>query len=74
MMSDLSDKKHIKAIVYIVLGTMLLLYNFGLFQQFGNLIAVLGSIGLIIYGLVLGGWHITLYNFFENLFKKSSKH
>jgi hypothetical protein len=73
MMDGLSDKRHLKAALYIFLGVLILLYSFGLFQQMGRLFAVLGSLALIAYGLVLGGWHKSLYNFFEKLLKRGPK-
>ncbi len=46
-----------KAIVYMVVGVLILMYAFNFFERWLNTLVILGAVGLIVYGFVkIGGF------------------
>jgi len=73
MIEQITDRKTFKGALYIILGTAILLYHFGLFQKIGHLLGVIAAIGLIGYGVVIADWHIAIYNAINKLIHKVRK-
>lgn len=58
-----------KGILYILFGSILLLYTLGIFQKGFSLLIILGSLALIVYGMVISGYWATI----ETLIRKKTK-
>lgn len=57
-----------KSYIFIIVGSILFLYSLGIFKQVFQFIIVIGSLGLILYGLYIGDF-LTKAKKFINQFK-----
>lgn len=70
-LKNLSDQQ--KGILLILLGTVLLFDALGIFKPIFYYVILVGSIALIIYGLMLSGYWHKILSSLNNLMKRSKK-
>ncbi len=60
----MSNNNTVKGILLIITGSILLLHTLGILVQWLNTILITGSIIMIIYGIVLAGYHKKVFGLF----------